>query len=281
MTNRKKLMFMNLICLILAIVLLFVRFSKNLNANAFAFIIPFCSFLILVPLFIIMFKNKSRSTIKRKPKRIERNDSSELSSDEILSNALTIRKFLMANTLKDAVVFKKVESTDPNIAAAMGKDFLVVIDFAKIPKLEDFPQKGILKISDTNTEKYEAEYLKNKGIEDYLENNPMCLKAKKITQEMPINDLRFIPLLEDEFPYLQYDNKDVLLEISQMHKYYTLQCGGYPTENLSDDILLFQIDTLSSNLFKDNGVLSFFIKREDLINRNFSNIEVKIHNNPA
>lgn len=73
-----------------------------------------------------------------------------------------------------------------------------------------------------------------------------------------------------------------LLEKYSRDDFQYSQMGGYPyftqsdirenLENPEDYILLFQIDSDDNIMIGDVGVMNFFIKKEELINKDFSNI---------
>ena len=121
------------------------------------------------------------------------------------------------------------------------------------------------------------------------------LTGRREDQPVSINDYRFDKLLakycSDLLPegvegFFDLDDEDAEAceEMYELFEEYDCQIGGYPTFTQTDprefmndeedapDILLFQLDTAEDIMWGDSGVGNFFIKREDLIKKDFSKV---------
>lgn len=116
------------------------------------------------------------------------------------------------------------------------------------------------------------------------------LKARKGKQVMTAADYRFDACFRNACePYLRVNQSSVFdldndLYNRLMDKLQTFpaQIGGYPVFTQSDpretmeadipNILLFQLDTVEDIMWGDSGVGNFFIREEDLKNRDFTRV---------
>lgn len=116
------------------------------------------------------------------------------------------------------------------------------------------------------------------------------LNPVKTTQGISVFDYRFedailkycAEIVPSDSPLSEIDD-EVYDELYDKADMYACQLGGYPTftqydprgytnsENMPD-VLLFQLDTVKDIMWGDSGVANFFITREDLRNKNFSNV---------
>ncbi|MCI8670073.1 MAG: DUF1963 domain-containing protein [Lachnospiraceae bacterium] len=116
------------------------------------------------------------------------------------------------------------------------------------------------------------------------------LTGRREDQPVSINDYRFDEMLtkycSDLIPegvegFFDLDDDEEMYEIFEEHD---CQFGGYPTFTQTDpreymdneadvpEILLFQLDTTEGIMWGDSGVGNFFIKKEDLIKKDFSKV---------
>ena len=181
--------------------------------------------------------------------------------------------------------------------------FMAQINLEEMPKLPDFPEKGILQFYVVDDEVYGLEDdCKVIYIEDYSKDESRLLK------ENPFEDKYIM-----EYPPFEKSGKAVFTQKQDMA---SQQCkgfdevlaladdeeeeealwdfidtagskmGGYPYfvqnapefyENGTAEILLLQIDTVDGEgtceiMFGDAGNCQFMISREDLLKRDFSNV---------
>lgn len=115
------------------------------------------------------------------------------------------------------------------------------------------------------------------------------LKASAITQSITLCDYRIsdilrrtcADLLPEDFRDVYDLDDQVSAELLKRQELYRAQIGGYPDfieydprEEAEDapDILLFQIESFDDITWGDPGVGNFFIRSEDLKNRDFSKV---------
>ena len=179
--------------------------------------------------------------------------------------------------------------------------FMAQINLEEMPKLPDFPEKGILQFYVVDDEVY--------GLEDdckviYIEE--YSKDESKLLKENPFESANEYPPFEKSGKAVFTQKQDmasqqckgfdeVLALADDEEEEETLwnfidtagcKMGGYPYfvqnapefyENGTADILLLQIDTDDGEgtceiMFGDGGNCQFMISREDLLNRDFSNV---------
>lgn len=178
--------------------------------------------------------------------------------------------------------------------------FLAQINLEEMPPLKDFPEKGILQFYIEDMEPYgldeackviyieeyskdeERLFKENPYREHYEEYEPFTDDGKMHFEqrEMPLTSSaeRFDEMFLDE---ASEEEADALQDVC-----YASDCriGGYPYfvqhapayfEDGSCDVLLLQLDIedVCGIMFGDSGNCTFLISREDLLKRNFSNVE--------
>ncbi|MCI8515158.1 MAG: DUF1963 domain-containing protein [Lachnospiraceae bacterium] len=115
------------------------------------------------------------------------------------------------------------------------------------------------------------------------------LKASTATQSITLCDYRIsdtlrrtcADLLPEDFRDIYDLDDDVSSELLKEQELYSCQIGGYPDftqydprEDAEDapDFLLFQLETTDNILWGTSGVGNFFIRSEDLKNKDFSRV---------
>lgn len=189
---------------------------------------------------------------------------------------------------------------------------LAQVNFAQIPHLPDYPERGLMQILISSEDMYGCNF--DDGYDQtgwrirYYETLPeqaeqSCirepewhedtalpmeravtyrLKPTKIIQTMPFDDVNFWPAadtcLDSELRDC-LENDDVMDGLCDMYEEYMCQVGGYPFFTQSDprnandgEILLFQLNSVKDIMWGDAGVANFFIDREALKNRDFSHV---------
>ena len=175
---------------------------------------------------------------------------------------------------------------------------LAQINFADVPKLPDFPEKGILQFFISPTEwtemkDYQILFWADPSVktalmtdfsfitDELLENSPISkpheLCFDLIESYGSAQDVRtqaILPMIGSEDLTDEQDN--VLHEIfnGTGHKlggyaYFTQDDPRYK-EPLKDDVLLLQIDSDKFITFGDSGVAHFFIPKQALMDKDFS-----------
>lgn len=189
------------------------------------------------------------------------------------------------------------------------------LNFAEIPHLPMFPEKGILQffISSTdgvfgmnfddflNTDNFRVFYFpdviedKSKLLTDFdflpemnlveLPFSDECALSFELqTAPMSIVDYQFSSkILNSDEPY--YYNEEIYEAYSELFASAGHKVGGYPFFTQADPremeqyqngdyVLLFQMDTDDENgiMWGDCGVATIFIKKEDLLNKDFSRL---------
>lgn len=188
---------------------------------------------------------------------------------------------------------------------------LAQLNLNDLPKLEGYPQKGLLQFFvaddhlwglgfDKEPSKFMARYIEDiPGSDEYIiidsisENMPF--DGTKSFALMGINDesypdnscIEFESILKKEVPELLVDrtigvtikNDAVDQMVRDAFSNSGTLMGGYPfftqwdPRDNEEYVLLFQLDSdLKHVCWGDSGVGNFFIKKEDLLNLNFNNV---------
>lgn len=178
--------------------------------------------------------------------------------------------------------------------------FLAQINFDEMPPLEDFPRTGILQfyvadddmygLDDVCTVRYIESYKKEEGSllrenpysTDYQGYEPFSSSGKMtFTQrQMPVSSsvVKFDEMFED---VADAEEMDALYDVCDAAD---SRVGGYPYfvqnspayyDDGDCDVLLLQLDVDDDCgiMFGDSGNCTFLISREDLLKRDFSNVE--------
>lgn len=188
---------------------------------------------------------------------------------------------------------------------------LAQINFAEVPKLEGFPEKGILQFYIANDDLYGANFedqFTQDGFRvlyfpdpviDNLATDFSFLPFEDVYLPIDLNsideclvlsfDRQTAPLSHDDYKFDDFTNSEFRDFISNNEDIYDVysgtghKLGGYPFFTQSDPrefltdqkepyILLLQIDTDKDVMWGDGGVGNFFIKESDLRKLNFSNV---------
>ena len=181
--------------------------------------------------------------------------------------------------------------------------FMAQINLEEMPKLPDFPEKGILQFYVVDDDVYGWEHpCKVIYIEEYSKDESKLLKENPFENEYIMEYPPFEKSGKAVFTQNQeiiasecngYDEIRALADDEEEEEALWDFCnkfgskmGGYPCfiqnapefyENGTADILLLQIDTDDGEgtceiMFGDGGNCQFMISREDLLNRDFSNV---------
>lgn len=188
--------------------------------------------------------------------------------------------------------------------------FLAQINFAEMPALEFFPQEGIVQFYINNGDllgwnedgfleqrDYRVLFFKKTELDEaqLQQHFPKLIPVEELPvpagisypltfelqQEIvPLSDFRFVQLLgEDFFEPFGERQWDIMDDYLKMHGSGGHKIGGYafftqtdPRERLGEMELLFQLDTDKAIQCRwgDMGVGHFFIRKEDLEQRDFS-----------
>lgn len=199
---------------------------------------------------------------------------------------------------------------------------LAQLNFAQIPHLEEFPEKGLLQIfiagdDDTYGCDFDDDASQDKWCVRFIEEFPETIPEKciyetawdeetmlpfeqesqyKLVAELDKQvitscDYRFEECMEkycqgiiEAEPITMADIDDKVMEVlwSEL-SVNACYLGGYPWFTQSDprelmenekngEVLLFQLDTVEDIMWGDGGVGNFFISKEALRNRDFSNV---------
>jgi uncharacterized protein YwqG len=186
--------------------------------------------------------------------------------------------------------------------------FLAQLNFEDMPPLENFPQKGLLQFYIDHENPFGQDYhdpFNQAGfrllffeniseenaqmIEDFpLPTDDLPIAAgvsypitfEKQEEIVPLSDFHFEKLLgEDFFKAFGGHQWDIMDSYAKLHNSGGHKVGGYafftqqdPRYRLGDLELLFQLDTDPAIQCRwgDMGVGHFFIKKEDLLNLDFS-----------
>ena len=189
---------------------------------------------------------------------------------------------------------------------------LVQVNFAQIPHLPDYPKKGLMQILISDDDMYGCDfddgYNQRGWCIRYYEEVPeqadaSCiykpewredlelplerdityrLKPYEDIQAIPFDDVNFWPAAEaclDSELRGCLENDDILDGLCDMYEEYQCQLGGYPFFTQSDprsgesnEVLLFQLNSVKDIMWGDAGVANFFIDKEALKNRDFSHV---------
>lgn len=176
--------------------------------------------------------------------------------------------------------------------------FFAQINITEMPPLPDFPQEGLLQFYVEADECYgldgacvvkyipvyktdEAALVsENPYSEDYEDNLPFTDNCKiSFTQEEVFVGTE-CPEFQDQFGDLSRKEMDALYDLCDASD---SRIGGYPYfvqdapayYNSEEFVLLLQLDVddTSGLMFGDSGNCNFFISREDLLAKNFSEVE--------
>ena len=176
---------------------------------------------------------------------------------------------------------------------------LAQLNFSEIPKLENYPEKGILQFYISSEDWYDmADYkvVYHEEVKDnetnfdflteelYTDFPVYCehsLSFSKQEEYGGIEDFRF-DYSFNELDFWEFQDKLSKPQQEEMDKFfYNIghKIGGYAyftqgdprdyEKDAKNDILLFQIDTDEQIMFGDSGVANFFINEDDLINKRF------------
>ena len=200
-------------------------------------------------------------------------------------------KFLGIPYLPTGVDYPKDEAGKPMILLAQ-------LNFSEIPKLKNYPEKGILQfyISGDGWYDNEAKVLYHENIETYQ--TEFSFLTADLYSDSPVNcEHSLIFSAEEEYggsedfrfdftfnglSYWDFENTLSESEKKEIDKFfYNIghKIGGYAyftqsdprgyNQKSEDDVLLLQIDTDHEIMFGDSGVGNFFINNQDLVNKNF------------
>lgn len=178
--------------------------------------------------------------------------------------------------------------------------FLAQLNLEKMPALPDFPTKGLLQFYIQNNgiyglnESCEIRYipkykkdkkaliLKNPYREDYRKNEPFakCCKLSFSQRKMPICtdhkqfEEKFCNKVSDEESQALYDFCYASGSRIGGYPLFVQSSPAYYDDGTADVLLLqLDVDDTSGLMFGDSGNCTFLISREDLLKRNFSNVE--------
>lgn len=207
------------------------------------------------------------------------------------SLSITESKFLGKPYFPLGMEYPKDEAGKPMILLAQ-------LNFAEIPKLEHYPEVGILQfyVSSEGWYDNESTVIYHKSIEESPTNFDFL--TADLYSDLPIyceHSLTFS--IEEEYggsedfrfdytfnglSYWDFEEKLKENQKKEIEKFfYNIghKIGGYAyftqydprdyEKKAKNDVLLLQIDTDEEIMFGDSGVGNFFINKEDLINQNF------------
>ena len=177
---------------------------------------------------------------------------------------------------------------------------LAQINFAEVPHLQNYPQKGVLQLFISSTDWYDMtdyKILYHDGITIdaqinfdfltenlYLESPIYCehkLKFEKVIEYGGVADFNFDLTFNgiDYYDYYETLSKEQQNEMDALFEGTGHKIGGYAYFTQSDvrdydaakhnDVLLLQIDTDEQIMFGDSGVANIFIHPDDLANKRF------------
>ncbi|SEP35241.1 Uncharacterized protein YwqG [Flavobacterium sp. CF108] len=201
-------------------------------------------------------------------------------------------KFLGKPYLPIGFEYPKDNSGKPMILLAQ-------LNFSEIPRLENYPEKGILQFYIPSEDWYDmaefkviyhAEINDNETnfdflTEDLYEDFPVycehILSFSKEEEYGGTEDFRFDYSFND-LDYWEFQENLNKSQQEEMDKFFYNtghKIGGYAfftqsdprdyNKNAKNDVLLFQMDTDEEIMFGDSGVANFFINEDDLINKRF------------
>ena len=199
-----------------------------------------------------------------------------------------------------------------NIHTGENMYLLAQINFAQVPHLEGFPEKGLMQILISNEDMFGCDFEDgynqvgwkicyyeelpehaekdciyqpewNKDIELPLQKDVTYkLKAYEAIQTISFDDDGFWPAARECLPqelYASLEEDDVLDGLCDLFETYPCQIGGYPSFTQDDprnghsqEILLFQLESTKDIMWGDFGIGNFFITKEALRNKDFSHV---------
>lgn len=144
-------------------------------------------------------------------------------------------------------------------------------------------------IEDLNKVITDFSYLNTLELEDFIIPEAAKLQFELDYQPITSRDYRFEKMFSEDIDWEEIVDEENNTELGELYddlcKDFGHKIGGYPFFTQTDpreweekyqqhDILLLQIDTDDSLniMWGDSGVANFFIKKEDLLNLNFSNV---------
>ncbi|MBD5158431.1 MAG: DUF1963 domain-containing protein [Butyrivibrio sp.] len=178
--------------------------------------------------------------------------------------------------------------------------FLAQINLDEMPPIEDFPQTGILQFYVEDDDMYGLDSpCKVKYIENYTKDESGLLKENpysegyqgyepftgsgKITftqRQMPVSSstLRFEELFEDDADGEEMDALYDVCDASDSrvggYPYFVQSSPAYYDDGICDVLLLqLDVDDDCGIMFGDSGNCTFLISRENLLKRDFSDVE--------
>ncbi|PDY46756.1 YwqG family protein [Bacillus pseudomycoides] len=171
-----------------------------------------------------------------------------------------------------------------------GDDDLVGADFDHPTKQKDFRIIYHAELTQDETQIVsDFSYLNAIDSENFIVPRAAKLRFEAGYQPVTLGDYRFEEFFRDAIHLEEIDDDSVEMELHRLYnKYFESQghkIGGYPFFTQTDpreweetyqehNILLLQIDTDDSLgiMWEDFGIANFFIRKEDLLNLNFSNV---------
>ncbi|XP_045463864.1 uncharacterized protein YwqG-like [Harmonia axyridis] len=180
--------------------------------------------------------------------------------------------------------------------------FLAQVNFAELPRIEDFPEKGILEFYidgqddvmglDNEDGGYKVVYFED--IEE--DESKLRREFEKLTfpigpfeeevcygmefsledQYMSISDYRFENIANFGDDYDMYDDYNALYPAHRHrlwgYPYFTQRDPRTSENEFKDYELLFQLDSDENIIWGDLGIAAFFIKPDDLKKLDFTNV---------
>ena len=187
--------------------------------------------------------------------------------------------------------------------------FLAQINFAEMPALEGFPENGILQFFINDDDLYGVDFdnpfsqknfriifheeISKDGLKDDfsflrtfkyspLNGNSSSMEFQSMSELVPTSDHQFEQFFgADFFDTFKEQSWDILESYNEAIRSSGHKVGGYadfaqfdPRDPEDNMILLFQLDSDAENdiSWGDLGIGNFFIKKEDLENKNFEKI---------
>lgn len=246
----------------------------------------------MIPKFLKKFETELKS-YEREYIKIE----AKPTKDNFLEDTLNVKqsKFLGKPFLPETIEYPKDRNGNPMILLAQ-------LNFEEIPRLEKFPEDGILQLFISPTDWYEedvailyhtGEDIEKKALEDFsflkekdYEDSPI-FKIHKLSFEKSIDrggseDSQFDFLFDGE-PFWEYEENLSEDDHYEFYEYFDAdghKIGGYASFTQSDprdyekekinDIQLLQIDSDGDIMFGDSGLGHIFINEESLLKKDFS-----------
>ena len=176
--------------------------------------------------------------------------------------------------------------------------FLAQINLGEMPPLPDFPREGLLQFFVENDDcygldsacvvKYIPTYATDESMlvsenpycEEYEDNLPFTDNCKITFERQEVYVGSDCPEFEEKFNDVSEKEMDALYDLCEASD---SRVGGYPYfvqcapayYNSAEYVLLLQLDVddTSGIMFGDAGNCTFLISREELLAKNFSNVE--------